>query len=374
VRKARTELAEGQEHFRRRDYRPAREAWQRGLAMVNYLPSQSELAVELRGQLRLVECAEIAQELHHFVESIRVLYGADGQSTADLRAAEASCRTFWAKRDLIAERLGAGENTAEGKLVQNDLLDLAILWTDLRTRLAEDSEGEQVHRDALIVLNRAEALFGRSCVLDYERRARETVLGLAPLRADTEAPPRTAWEHYAVGRALFRSGKLDQAAGLFEKAVALEPGGLWPRYYQGACAYRRARHEDAVLAFTACIVLAPERAWCYYNRALAYDAAGQLDRALTDYDSALQLEPALAAASLNRGMIHYRAGRHSLALNDLERAKENGATPALVHYDQALIFLACGDRSSALESLNKSLKFDPKNPRARALASQLRRP
>jgi tetratricopeptide (TPR) repeat protein len=374
VRQARTALAEGSDHFQRRDYRPARDAWQRGLAMVQHLPLQDKLAEQFRDHLRRVDRAETAQELHHFVESVRVLYGADGQAIANLRAAEARCRTFWEKSDLIAERLRARETDTEGEQVRNDLLELAILWTDLRTRLAAETEQNRVQREALAVLNRAETLFGRSCVLDCERRVRQTALGLSASQGATELAPRTAWEQYAVGRALFRTGKLDEAGALFDLAIAQDPRSLWAHFYNGACAYRCARYDDAVLAFTACTVLAPEQAWCYYNRALAYDAAGQLERALSDCDRALELDPALGPAARNRGMLHYRAGRHARALEDLDRAARSGSLPALVYYDQALVYLARGDRITALERLDKALKLDPRHPEARALAKELRRP
>jgi serine/threonine protein kinase/tetratricopeptide (TPR) repeat protein len=374
LRQARTALVEGQEHFRRGDFRPARDAWQRGLAMMEYLPLQAGLADEFHGHLRLLDRAETARGLHQFVESIRVLYGADGQSTADLRAVEARCRAFWEKRELIAQRLGTDESSAQGDQVRTDLLELVILWCDLRTRLAPATERNEIHREALDDFDKAEALFGRSCVLDCERRIREIALSLARPRPATSLPPRTAWEHCAVGRALFRSGKLDEAGTLFEHAVELEPRSVWGHFYQGACAYRRASYEEAALAFTACTVLAPEQAWCFYNRALAFDAAGKLDRALAEYSRALEIDPALAPAALNRGMIHYRTGRYAEALEDLARALDSGSPAASVCYARALVYLARGERIAALDHLDKALKLDPQHIQARDLARQLHKP
>jgi serine/threonine protein kinase/Flp pilus assembly protein TadD len=370
--KARAALEEGQSHLQRRDYGPAREAAQRGLAMVQHLPFQGDLTEELHRHLHRVERAETARDLHRFVERVRVLYGADGQSTAEVRAVEAHCRVFWEKRHAIAGRLGE-QSDVEGEQLRDDMLDLTILWTDLRLRLAGKNEELAVRKEALTVLDQAEALFGRSCVLDRERQAHAAALHLSAARLPAAQGPRTGWEHYAVGRACFRAGDLEVASDHFDRALALQPGGLWAHFYKGACAYRRGRHEDAVLAFTACAALAPEQAWCWYNRGLAYQAMGQAERALRDYDRALQLDSALALAGLNRGMLHFRAGRYAAALADLQGALNSGADPGLVHYNRALVHLAGGTRSAALDSLDRALQHDPQHKQARALADSLRR-
>jgi serine/threonine protein kinase len=288
--KARAALAEGRQHLERRAYGPAREAWQRGLAGAEGLPFASELANELRSELRLLQRAEGAQQLHRVVDRLRSLYGADGQPAADVQAVEAHCRSFWDQRLRIADRLGA-PSVPEHEQVRIDLLDLGILWSDLRVRLAAGNEVAAAHREVLEVLGEAEALFGPSCVLEVERQVHERALGLTQGRPRPAPTPRTAWEHYALGRALFHRGDLEDADTHLEQAIGLEPQALWPHFYKGACAYRRGRHEDAVLAFTACTVLAPQCGWCYHNRGLAFEALGDVERAGRDFDRARQLDP-----------------------------------------------------------------------------------
>jgi len=291
--KARVALAEGREHLQRREFSQARDNWRRGLAGVEGLPLCQELSQQLRGELRLIERLEAAEELHKFVERVRSLYGADGQPAADVRAVEAHCRTFWERRDLIASRLLV-PSSLEHEQVQTDLLDLAILWTDLRIRLAAKNEVDMAHKDALTVLNQAEELYGPSCVLDVERQTHMDALGIANVKSHAALAPRTAWEHYAVGRSFFRAGDLDAADDEFDQALALEPQAIRPYSDKGACAYRRARYEDAIISFTACVALSPQSAWCYHNRGLCYDALGQSDRAESDFKRAVQLDPILA--------------------------------------------------------------------------------
>jgi serine/threonine protein kinase/Flp pilus assembly protein TadD len=375
---ARVALREGREYLEQQQNEAAAASLRRGLALAEESPFHADLARRLRDQLRLAERAQAAGELHRLVDRIRALSGSDPLPPAQARTAADQCRTFWERRDQIAELLGAQPSADPEQQTRDDMLDLAILSTDLRVNLAPPGEVPAAHREALEVLAQAEALFGPSRIVCEERREHASALGLTQLaeeaaRQGVTLPPRTAWEHYALGRSLLRAGDPAAAASWFDRAVELEPQGVWPNFYKGTCAYRLGRYPDAVSAFTACVALAPRSAWCYYNRGLAYTGLGRPDDALRDYDRALQLDPALAAAALNRGMLHYQARRYPEALADLESALKAGGPPAVVCYDLALVHAARGDRPAALASLRQALADDPGHRDARALQDSLRR-
>jgi tetratricopeptide (TPR) repeat protein len=101
--------------------------------------------------------------------------------------------------------------------------------------------------------------------------------------------PRTAWEHYILGRSLLRAGHAAEAAELFQLAVDLEPQAFWPNFHRGVCAYRLRQFETALAAFSACVALAPDKAECYQNRGLAYRAVGREDLATRDLQTARRL-------------------------------------------------------------------------------------
>jgi serine/threonine protein kinase/Tfp pilus assembly protein PilF len=378
VRKARTALQEGRECLNRYEYREAQAASKRGLALAQDIPFQGDLTRELRAQLRLAERAQAAQELHLFVERVRTLDSADGLAPGDAQAVETHCRAVWQQRNAILERLGSQPDPELERQVHTDLLDLALHWTDLHVRLARGNEVDAARKEGLEVLEEAERLFGPSCALCQERQVYAAALGLtdvaeAARRQSATLTPRTAWEHYALGRAFLQARDLTQAATHFERAVDLEPQSLWPHFYKGQCAFQRGRYEDAVTAFTACVVLAPRSAWCFHNRALAYAQLDRADEALHDYDRALELEPTFAPAALYRAVLHARHQRYAAALADLQRALDNGANPAVVHYERARVYLAQGDRPAALASLHDALRHDPEHKEARALQDRLRR-
>jgi hypothetical protein len=215
---ARAALADGQQLVVARRYAEAVGTFKRGLAQVQDLPGHQDLKRELTTRLRRVVRTQAAQELHDLADRFRALYGVNFFPCRRLGALESRCRAFWDKRELILDRLGTQLEPEIEKRVQVDLLELAVLGTDLLVRLAPADQTAAARAEALRVLAQAEALFGPSAVLYFERRAHAEALGLKDVarqaaRRGRERHPQTAWEYYALGRALLRSGKLKEASG-----------------------------------------------------------------------------------------------------------------------------------------------------------------
>ncbi len=282
IHQARAALAEGRVQADNGQWDLAAATLRRGLVAIENLPWQGDLAGDLRrsvarteeGQLAANRAA-LAADLHRLADRARFLYGAERVPPSEQAELAAACSEFWANRERIVERLRLNDQSSRMSTVRADLIDLAICCAN--------ADGHPI-----TVLDQAEALLGPSPVLEAERHLN------GPWNSTRPAPAaQTAWEHYAVGRALLRAGDLDRAAAEVDEAVRLEPQGLWSNYYQGVCAYRRGQFMDAVAAFGVCIGAAPDAAGCYVNRALAFAALGRKQQAMRDYDLALRLDPAL---------------------------------------------------------------------------------
>jgi tetratricopeptide (TPR) repeat protein len=366
-------LIDGQARMRNGHPDEAGQTYQRGLAIIEGLPFSRELERRLRDHLDAAAKAQVqaaqqqhqirrdeaAQELHRLADRIRFLYGMDGISRRDLDAVERHCRAVWNQRTLIVERL-TRDAPSEGErlTVRQDLLDLAILWTNLRVRDRDDAAARQ---EAIVILLEAEDCFGPSHVLYRERQSHAEAMGRADLATDeaqraAALPPRTAWEFHALGmrhlRPILATGRSEVAPlkphdewelarTHFDRALDLEPHALWPNFHAGVCAYRLARHEDAIVYFSVCVGAQPGTAGFHYNRALARAALGRNEAALRDAQHARRLDP-----SLGLGAIHYNL--------------------ALFHFDR-------GERTLAQAQLELALREDPGHPRARALRDRLSR-
>jgi tetratricopeptide (TPR) repeat protein len=366
--KAREALREGRDHLSAQRYPIARAAFRRGLALAEDLPFGRELAQELADGVQQAERGELVDALHQAAEHARGLYGAEALSPERLRDVEELCGGFWERREPILALRRGGLPRAADEQLRTDLLELAVLWVDLRVRLASAAGRDHARRQALDVLAEVERLLGPSPVLAQERRRHTTALALPDAAGPDAAPPAaTAWEHYALGCGHLRAGDLAAAEAELDRALALRPQHLWANFYKGRCAYRRGRADDALLAFGACVALAPDSAACAFNRGLAHEALGHADHARQDYDRALQLDADLAPAALRRGLLHLAAGRHAAALADLQHALRRGADPAETHYGLALVHLARQDHAAARDHLRQALDHRPDHPQARAL-------
>ena len=242
-----------------------------------------------------------ADELNEFVDRLRFLDSPESLPADRLRTLEAGCREIWSQRIRVMNQPDAPYASAIEQRIRTDLLDLAILWADLHVHAAPRDQFGQSRRKALQILTQAEAELGSSVVLSRERQVYAEALGLVDeahraWNAAAQLEPRTAWEHYAVGRSLLRAGQQESAAVQFQQAVDLDPQSFWPNFYRGICAYRLQQHETALAAFSACVALAPEKAECYFNRALVYRALGREDLAASDFKSARRLDPSFDAA------------------------------------------------------------------------------
>jgi tetratricopeptide (TPR) repeat protein len=334
------------------------------------------LKTELAKLIVVARRAEAIEQLHSVANQFRIVYGID-EPPAQRQRILAQCRKIWDDREFVLEALGS-ENSAEASRIRADILDLAILMADLQVALARQDQLAAERRQAIQLLDEAEALFGPSPVLDYERQRYATGADTASPARPTKKVARTAWEHYALGRSYLNSGMLNDAVVHLDQARAMEPAGLWSNFYYGLCAFRLGLYDRAANAFSVCIGKAPELAGFYYDRALAYTDLRQAALAVADYDQAILLgenlesnRDVLKHAALNRGILHYRSGNYDQALVDLHRALNERANAAIVHYNLAHVYLAKKDRAAALVSLEQSLACDPTNGEARQMYERL---
>jgi len=368
-------LDQGREFFNVGNYEQAKAFFTQGLSQAaDALRGDKELVQEIDQDLQRVELAQLTQTLHQLAGRIRFLFGVETIPVGELQTLEARCRQFWEKRQVILNLLGRDKTVAgDNRQIRIDLLDLAILWTGLRIRLAPADQMKSAQQEALKVLDQAEELFGRSAVLYQERQRHAGALEL-PAPADQHSPPepQTAWEHYALGRSFLETNELQRASTEFQKALVLEPHGFWPNYYFAICAFRLKEYNDALAAFSVCIGAAPDHAGCYYNRALANTALKRFDKAIDDYSQALQKDKRLVPAALNRGTLHFQGQQLAEAISDWKAALAIGADPALVYYNLAQAYQAQNDLALARESLRRCLENKPDHEEARRLLESIK--
>ena len=349
-------LAEARASLARHQSPEASKALKRGLALAEHLPGVDSYRRELADGLAHAQRDAKAEDLHQLAELVRFRYGIDPPPLEEAQALIRRGQVLWQDRELLLRPVAGRPEPEIDRSIRADLLDLALAWAALRVRSSPAIEAAEARTEALRVLDEAESLLGSNAAISREKQAYAS-----PSGPPTPTPtPRSAWEHFELGKSYLRSGETALAAGQFQLGLALRPQDFWLNFYQGLCAYRLERFEEAVNAFRVCIALSPETAECFFNRALALSALGQAEPAIGDYTRALQLNPALTAAALNRGMLHYQQGHLAEAAADLKQALATASGRkdlGIIHYNLSLVCMAQGDRPSALSNLQVAVSY-----------------
>jgi tetratricopeptide (TPR) repeat protein len=371
IRGANADLTEGQAHLAERRHREAARSFERGLARLNRLPGVTARAEALRLEHARAVRGMAADDLHHLVERLRLVAGAEQLSgRSECWQLDEQCLACWQGRAALRGPTGLAPALEEQ--AGADLLDLALLWADLRVRLGRDpAERKRARREAVRLLDEARAELGPSLALCQERAALTRAGGAVGVADEKGPAPGTAWEHTLVGRSLLRRGELLRARPHLEQAVAAAPGSFWGQFYLGACCFRQGDLAAALAAFHACVALSPHSAEAHYNRGLVHSALGQHRPALADLTRALALRPALAEAALERGRLFCRLQRFDEALADLSLARAHGAGAVPVLFLLALVHEGRGERAQALERLGQALQREPDHAECLALRGRL---
>jgi tetratricopeptide (TPR) repeat protein len=373
AREARQSLELGQEQLDHRDYTAAIRQFEAGSEAIAWLPGQKSLKAALQHRLQFARRAKLADRLHTLVVRLRFVDGFTDVPAAQLRDLDTGCHTIWQARSQI---LHAADSPPDEKLeheLRIDLLDLALLWSDLRLRLAPADQLAKAQREAVQLLTEAQTLCGKSAAVEFVRRQYERALQGEPPATHVDAADSlsSVWEHDALGRALLRIGKLTEAEAQFGQALASDPSAFWPNYYWAVCAYRLRDYAGALNAAYACVALSPTSAHCFYNRGLAHQALKESQPALADYQRAIELDPSLGAAACAASVLLAEAGRYDDAAKTLRNAMKHGADPAATYYHLALVDIGRQDRWAALKDLGVALKYDAAYAPALALQAQL---
>ena len=144
------------------------------------------------------------------MERLHLLAGSDHLSPRDLRTADERCRTVWEMRSLVTGQSSMPLGERDGQHARDDLIDLVLMWTDLKQRVAPDDQAFKA--ESRIVLGEVQWLCGPSHAV---ARA-EAWPSTGRLEKPAHAPiAKTFHDHAALGRALFREGllRVDRAAG-----------------------------------------------------------------------------------------------------------------------------------------------------------------
>ena len=372
---AQAALEEGRARLAEGHFELAQRALERGLHIAASAPGGG-LTAEFRRELDHAAAAQRVQALHGLMDELRNLFGMTPLPAREAAIVLPRCRAVWLKRNDLLNRPEAQLSHADRETLVHDLVELAVLWSHLTTRMAGANGPTDERAKATVVLNEAAALAGGSPVVAYEQARLSEAAALPDLPAILDVlarqPAARRWrESYALGLVLLSDSRLEAAGQCLSVAVQIQPNSLWAQYHYGRCRFEQQDFAEAARALSACIALAPQRASAYFSRGVVFEALDDPDRALADYTAALNIDPQSAAAALNRGILHYKRRDYQQAERDLEHALTLGGDPVAANYNLALVEFALGKRTAAAARVTAVLARSPRHSGALQLSKSL---
>ncbi len=160
---------------------------ERGLSLSNNLPGAGRRRADLAHALASAQRGARLDELHKLAQIVRFRYGLALPPPEEAQSLLRLGRSIWDGRDRLIQPLDRTEGPALDERTRMDLLDMVVLWADLRLRLAAADQVASARRDALRILTEAKALLGNCPSLERTRAA------CARRSGSRTPPPLSPW-------------------------------------------------------------------------------------------------------------------------------------------------------------------------------------
>jgi len=231
------------------------------------------------------------------------------------------------KRETTSIRRRTPERPPEGNLGISQLTELIQMYPDYTDAyvqrgalLYKTGRLENAVYDFNMALRldatNAKALYWRGCVYAHYNKFREAA---ADFRKAIPGD-KGADVCYMCAFALERTGDLDGALAMLDKALSRNAAHVKSYALRGEIRVRRRQYDEALEDLTKAIEAEPDNASAIASRAQISIAKGNFGRALEDLNAALRIDPKLAQAYHDRGVIVLKKRDWNAAIAELERA------------------------------------------------------
>ena len=137
-------------------------------------------------------------------------------------------------------------------------------------------------------------------------------------------PPRSAEDHFLLGEALARKGRIDEAIIEFEKAIEMRPQYVAAYTSLGAAYGQKGTIDQSISASKKAIELAPRNATAYYNLGKAFGIEKNFDEAFASFFKAIELDPGYPEPYYGLAVCYYFTGHYELAMEHADKAEAMG--------------------------------------------------
>jgi tetratricopeptide (TPR) repeat protein len=160
-----------------------------------------------------------------------------------------------------------------------------------------------------------------------------------------------------LGSALFQIGKVDDAIVYYKQALQIRPDYAEARYNLSVALLQKGKVDDAIAQCQKALQIRPDYADARVNLGLALMQKDSVDEAIAEYQKALQIMPGHADAHDDLGIALFRKGDLEPAIAQFQIALQSAPDNAHAHNNLATAFVREGRLDDAIEHYQKALKI-----------------
>jgi tetratricopeptide (TPR) repeat protein len=175
----------------------------------------------------------------------------------------------------------------------------------------------------------------------------------------TRMIPRSLQDEMASGLRLHRAGRLDEAAHVYESALARNPANADACCLLGVVRNQQGQPAAAVDLIGRAVAMRPGVPGFHANLGLVWQSMGRLAESAAEFGHALRLYPDDPAAHVNRGVVVHALGDKHQALEHFRRAAELNPHLAQARTNLGELLMELGRPQEALGHCQAALALEP---------------
>ncbi len=205
-------------------------------------------------------------------------------------------------------------------------------------------------------------------MIEYQRGCPKAAIVL--IRRAIKHNPKGAAYYSNLGTVYHALGRLDEAAGWYNQALALQPQMATAHFNLGNVFHTQEKLEEATACYERALRLQPDLADAHYNLGNLLQTQGKLEEAVRSYERALEIDPRKHQALHNLGNALQKQDKFDEARRCYERALSIAPGYAKAHHGLATLDESQGEMGKALTGYRTALTLQPDFPET-ALAEAL---
>jgi len=179
-----------------------------------------------------------------------------------------------------------------------------------------------------------------------------------------EVQPKYPEAHNNLGNVFFQKGRVDEAIAHYQKALEINPKFALARYNLGVTFLQNRRVPEAVGYFQRALEIEPDFAKAHYNLGIALVQLGRLSEAIVHYNKALEINPNYAEAEYNLGIALLQIGRLNDAISHYNKALVINPNYVEAHNNLGTALVQLGQVSDAVAHFQRAMEINPLNVEA----------